>query len=305
MSQQKKFHFIGIGSSATYHLASALRGLGHVVTTSDEHLSNDVRASLSQLNLLPAATGWAPEKLDNSIDAVIIGTQTNKSNPELLKAQQLGLKVYTGPEYIYEFARNKQRLVVVGSNGRSIIAAIIVHVLKFHGRKFDYILSDRVADPIFLSDAPLIIIDGSESRSSAVYHTPQFIRYRHHIGVMAELKWDSSGPLSEHDYIRQFDLFADATPKAGVLIYWELDKVASVICNKERADVLYVPYRTHASATEKGIDYLVNQRKERIPLKLSGKQNILYISAALEALKKIGITLDQFYKAMPSFEANA
>jgi UDP-N-acetylmuramate: L-alanyl-gamma-D-glutamyl-meso-diaminopimelate ligase len=305
VSQQKNFHFIGIGSSATYHLASALRGLGHLVTTSDDQLSEDVRTSLAQLNLLPEQTGWEPERLEKSIDAVIIGTQTNKSNPELIKAQQLGLKVYTGPEYIYEFARNKQRLVVVGSNGRAIIAGIIVHVLRFHGRSFDYVPSDRVAEPIQLSDAPLIIIDGSETRSSAVYHTPQFIRYRHHIGVMAEVKWDATGPLSEHDYIRQFDLFADATPKAGVLIYWELDKVASVICNKERPDVSYVPYRTHPSASEGGKDFLVNQRKERIPVRMSGKQNILYMSAALEALKKLGITQEQYYKAMPTFEANA
>jgi UDP-N-acetylmuramate: L-alanyl-gamma-D-glutamyl-meso-diaminopimelate ligase len=159
-----------------------------------------------------------------------------------------------------------------------------------------------MAKPIHLSDAPLIVIDGSESRSSAVYHTPQFIKYKHHIGVLAEIRKEQGSAMSENDFIRQFDLFADATPKAGILIYWELDKIASVICNKERPDVLYVPYKTHPGATEGGRDYLINHRKERVPVAAAGKQSLVQMSAAFEALKKVGITPEQFYKAIPSFE---
>lgn len=302
MDQRKKLHFIAIGSSETYHLAAALQVKGHTITTSDDALSNDLRSRLESLQLAPQQTGWDGQKIDKSYDAVIIGTQTNKNNPELLKAQQLGLKIYTGPEYIYEVAKHKQRLVVVGSVGRANIAAIIVHVLRHNQRPVDYVLSDKTAKPIQLSDAPLIVIDGSESRSSAVYHTPQFIKYRHHIGVLAEIRREPGSAMSENDFIRQFDLFADATPKAGILIYWELDKIASVICNKERPDVLYVPYKTHPSGSEGGKDYLSNQRKERVPVAATGKQSFVQMSAALEALKKVGITQEQFYKAIPSFE---
>jgi UDP-N-acetylmuramate: L-alanyl-gamma-D-glutamyl-meso-diaminopimelate ligase len=135
-----------------------------------------------------------------------------------------------------------------------------------------------------------------------VYHTPQFIKYKHHIGVLAEIRKDPGNTMSENDFIRQFDLFADATPRAGTLIYWELDKIASVICNKERPDVQYVTYKTHPATSEGGKDYLVNQRKERIPVSSSGKQSLLQMSAALEALKKVGITQEQFYKAIPSYE---
>lgn len=305
MDQPKKIHFIAIGSSETYHLAAALRERGYNVTTSDEQLSPTLKPKLESQQLSPEKAGWFPERIDKTYDAIIIGTQTNKSNPELLKAQQLGLRIYTGPEYVYEFARNKQRLVVVGSAGRSTIAAIIVHVLRASDRQVDYVLSDKMLKPIHLSDAPLIVIDGSESRSSAVYHTPQFIKYRHHIGVFAEIRATPASTVSEHDFIRQFDLFADTTPKAGLLIYWELDKIASVICNKERSDVLYVPYKTHPGASEGGKDYLVNQRKERIPIQVSGKQAYVHMSAAFEALKKLGITPEQFYKAVPSYEAVA
>jgi UDP-N-acetylmuramate: L-alanyl-gamma-D-glutamyl-meso-diaminopimelate ligase len=251
VDKAKKYHLITTGSDTTELIATALSKLGHTITTSGEP--------------------------DKSVDGVIIGEQTNRSNPELLKAQQLGLKIYTGAEFIYEFAKNKQRLVVVGTSGRREIASMIVHVLKALDREVDYVLSDERANSISLSDAPLIVLDGSASRASAVYHTPQFIHYKHHIGVMAEVEYDSQGGLSENDFIRQFDLFADGTPKGGILIYWEQDKIASVISNKERADVLYIPYKATT--------------KDKLP-----------VAAALEALKKVGVTVDQFNKAIASYK---
>lgn len=260
MDQKKKYHFIAIGSNATSHLAAALKQLGHDIT----------------------------DTIDKSIDGVIIGEQTNRSTPELLKAQQLGLKIYTVPEFIYEFARNKQRLVIVGTNGRTEIASMIIHVLKALGHEVDYVLSDERSNSVSLSDAPLIVIDGSASRASAVYHTPQFIRYKHHIGVMSEVVYDPEGALSENDFIRQFDLFADGTPKGGILIYWEQDKIASVISNKERADVLYVPYKALA--------------KEKVPVTFKDPKSLFYVSAAFEALKKIGVTPEQFQKAITSYD---
>lgn len=262
MGSTKKYHFIDFGSSATNHLAAALRQLGHTVTTSGA--------------------------IDKSIDGVIIAEQTIRSNPELLTAQQLGLKVYTVPEFIYEFARNKQRLVVVGTTGRTEIATMIVHVMKSVGRPVDYVLSDERKESVLLSEAPLIVIDASASRSSAVYHTPQFIRYKHHIGVMSEVEYDPKGQLSENDFIRQFDLFADGTPKGGILIYGEQDKIASVISNKERADVLYVPYKAHP--------------KDKLPAALSDKKMLLNVSAAFETLKRMGVTAEQFYKAIASYD---
>jgi UDP-N-acetylmuramate: L-alanyl-gamma-D-glutamyl-meso-diaminopimelate ligase len=263
VDKRKKYHFIAIGTSATNNLAAALKQLGHTITTSEE-------------------------ALEKSIDAVIIGEQTNRSNPELLKAQQLGLKIYTGAEFIYEFAKDKQRLVVAGTSGRSEIASMIVHVLRSMNRSVDYVLAGERPNSISLSDAPLIIIDGSESRASAVYHTPQFIHYKHHIGVLAEVEYDLKAGLSENDFIRQFDLFADGTPKGGILIYWEQDKIASVISEKERADVLIIPYKAHA--------------KEKLPASFTEKKTLQNVSAAHEALKKVGVTSEQFYKGIASYK---
>ena len=261
MNKTKKYHLVVTGSDKVEHVAAALRKLGHTVTTSGEP--------------------------DKSIDGVIIGVQVNRSNTELQKAQQLGLKIYTVPEFIYEFAKNKQRIVIVGTSGRTEIASMIVHVLKSINREVDYVLSNDQANSISLSDAPLIVIEGIADRSSALYHTPQFIHYKHHLGVMAEVEYDPKGTLSENDFIRAFDLFADGTPKGGILIYGEQDKIASVISNKERPDVLYIPYKAHA--------------KDKLPSSFADKKSLLNASAAHEALKKIGVTSEQFYKGIATY----
>jgi len=303
MEPKKKFHFIGIGGSLMHNVAIALQQLGHIISGSDDEIVDPSRSKLLTSNLLPEKAGWFPERIDKSIDIVIFGRHTMKDNPELVKAQQLGLKVYTVPEYIYEFALNKQRVVVVGSDGRNVVASMIVHVLKALHRPVDYLISHGNDYLMRLSDAPVIVIDGSESPSTTLYHTPQFIKYKQHIGVFTDIAWNpETTNFNENDFIRQYDLFADTTPKGGMLIFNESDKLASVICNKERPDVQYFPYKAHASTSETGKDYLVNSHKERVPVHLSGKQNFLYYNATFEALKKIGVTPEQFYQTISSFK---
>jgi len=304
MEQKKKFHFIGIGGSLMHKIAIALKELGHIISGSDDEIVDPSRSKLLKSNLLPSKTGWNPDQIDKSIDVVIFGRHTLKDNPELLKAQQLGLKVYTCPEYIYEFAINKQRIVVVGSHGRNVVASMIIHVLSFYKKPADYVVSSLSGKDfnVKLDNAPVIVIDGSESPSTTLYHTPQFIKYKQHIGILTEIAWNpATTNLNENDFIRQYDLFADTSPKGGMLIYNESDKIASVICNKERTDVLDIPYKGHPCVTEGGKDFLIGTNKEKVAVQLSGKQNMLYYSAAYEALKKIGITPEQFYKAIPSF----
>jgi|SRR6478736_4610120 len=305
MEQKKKFHFIGIGGSLMHKIAIALKEQGHTISGSDDEIVDPAKAKLLSSNLLPSSIGWHPERIDKSVDLVIFGRHTQKDNPELLKAQQLGVKVYTCPEYIYEYSLDKQRIVVVGSHGRNMVASILIHVLSYHNRPADHVISTASGKEfsVKLSKAPVIIIDGSESPSTTLYHTPQFIKYKQHIGILTEIAWNpETSNLNENDFIRQYDLFADTSPKGGMLIYKESDKIASVICNKERPDVLYIPYKAHASAVEGGVDFLITHDNKKVPVQLSGKQNFLYFCAAYEALKKIGITSEQFYKAIPSFK---
>lgn len=305
MDSKKKFHFIGIGGSLMHNVAIALKQLGHTITGSDDDVVDPSRAKLLVNNLLPEKAGWFPESIDRRIDFVIFGRHTRKDNPELIKAQQLGLKVYTVPEYIYEFSQHKQRVVVVGSHGRHIVASLITYVLRFLKRPVDYVIAHRNDYYFHLSSAPVIVIDGSESPSTTLYHTPQFIKYKQHIGVLTEIVWNpDTTNMNENDFIRQYDLFADTTPKGGMLIFNESDKIAAVICNKERPDVQYFPYKAHANASDNGKEYLITSDKERIPVFLPGKQNAFYYNAAFEALKKIGVTSEQFYQAVPGFKGS-
>jgi UDP-N-acetylmuramate: L-alanyl-gamma-D-glutamyl-meso-diaminopimelate ligase len=302
----KKYHFTAIGGSVMHNLAIVLKEHGHQVSGSDDEINEPSRSRLQAANLLPAEIGWNANRITQDLTAVIVGMHARPDNPEILQAQKLGIPLISFPDFIFQTSTNKQRIVVAGSHGKTTITAIILHVLEFYKRSFDYVIGSRVpglANSVRLStDAPLIVIEGDEYFSSPLDRTPKFLRYHHHIGVISGIAWDHANVFpTEDEYIRQFDAFADATPKGGILIFNELDAVTAVLCNKERPDILHVPFKTHPYEIENGRVILISSNKEKIPLKVFGKHNLMNIAAAKEVLKKVGITAEQFYKAIPSF----
>jgi UDP-N-acetylmuramate: L-alanyl-gamma-D-glutamyl-meso-diaminopimelate ligase len=301
----KKIHFIAIGGSVMHNLAIALKESGNIVTGSDDEIFEPSRSALEKHGLLPEKEGWYPEKITSALDSVILGMHAKKDNPELTKAQELGLKIYSFPEFIYEHARDKQRVVIAGSHGKTTITGIVVHVLNYFNRSFDYVIGARIRgieNTVRLSDAPLIIIEGDEYLCSALDPTPKLLRYNHHIGLISGVAWDHANVFpTEEEYLKQFDKFGDQTPKSGILIFCENDPMVSIVGNKQRADVLSVPYKTHPHAVEHGNEFLTNG-KERIPIKIFGTHNLQNISGAKELLKRLGITNEQFYQAIGSFE---
>jgi UDP-N-acetylmuramate: L-alanyl-gamma-D-glutamyl-meso-diaminopimelate ligase len=304
--KKQKIHFIAIGGSVMHNLAIALKQAGHEVSGSDDEIFEPSRTALSQHGLLPKNDGWHPDKLDKSIDAVMLGMHASKDNPELLKAQQLGLKIFSFPEYIYEHARDKHRLVIAGSHGKTTITAIIIHVLNYFNRKFDYVIGARVRgieNTVRLSDAPLIVIEGDEYLASALDPTPKFLKYQHHIGLISGIAWDHANVFpTEEEYIQQFDLFADQTPKGGILIYCEQDSMALMIGKKERSDVTEVTYKSHSHTSDNNGHFFLTDGKNKYPIQLFGSHNYQNISGAKEVLKKIGITNEQFFEAISSFQ---
>jgi UDP-N-acetylmuramate: L-alanyl-gamma-D-glutamyl-meso-diaminopimelate ligase len=304
--KKQKIHFIAIGGSVMHNLAIALKQAGHQISGSDDEIFEPSRSALSKHGILPENVGWFPEKLDSSIDIVMLGMHASKQNPELLKAQQLGLKIYSFPEYIYEQSKDKQRIVIAGSHGKTTITAIIIHVLQFFNRKFDYVIGARVRgieNTVKLSDAPIIIIEGDEYLSSALDPTPKFLRYQHHIGLISGIAWDHANVFpSEEDYVKQFDLFADQTPKGGILIYCEQDALALMIGKKERIDVTEVTYKSHPHASDTNAHFFLTDGKQKHPIKIFGTHNFQNLSGAKEVLKRIGVTSEQFFQAIASFE---
>lgn len=307
MQQQKqRIHFIAIGGSVMHNLAIALKQAGHEVTGSDDEIFEPAKSTLGNHGLLPGKEGWQPEKLSADIDVVILGMHAQKDNPELLRAQELGLKIYSFPDYVYEQSKDKQRVVIAGSHGKTTITAIIIHVLNACNRKFDYVIGARVRgieQTVKLSDAPVIIIEGDEYLSSPLDLTPKFLRYQHHIGLISGIAWDHANVFpTEEEYVRQFDLFADQTPKGGILIYCDQDAMALIVGKKERADVSAVSYKSHPHTSDQQGQYALIYNKEKFPIKIFGSHNFQNISGAKEVLKKLGVTPAQFYKAISTFQ---
>jgi len=307
--ENNRVHFIAIGGAVMHNLALALHHKGYKVTGSDDEIFEPSKTRLAAYNLLPAKMGWFPEKITTELEAVILGMHARNDNPELLKARELGIKIYSFPEYIYEQSKDKQRIVIGGSHGKTTITAMIMHVLKTHKRKFDYLVGaklDGFDTMVQITDeAPIIIIEGDEYLTSPLDLTPKFLHYHHHIGLISGVAWDHINVYPTFDeYVMQFDLFADSTPKGGILIYSESDDIATLIGGKPRADVLAIPYSAAKHEIVNGITYLLTD-KGKVELEVFGKHNLKNINAAKNVCIKIGITEQMFYDAIKTFKGAA
>jgi len=289
-----------------HSLALALHQAGIEVTGSDDMIFEPSRSRLEANGLLPSTIGWQPERIHKSLDAVILGMHAKDDNPELARARELNLPVYSYPDFIYQQSLDKQRIVIAGSHGKTTITSMIIHVLNHWNRSFDFVVGAHLEgfdNTVRLSDAaPIIVIEGDEYLTSTLDKTPKFLKYHHHIGLVSGVAWDHINVFPTIDeYVKQFDLFADATPKAGSLVYCEEDDLATVICGKQRADVAAIPYQEHRSTISKGKTYLMAD-SGKVPVEVFGKHNMQNISGARMVLEKIGITDDQFYQAISSFK---
>jgi UDP-N-acetylmuramate: L-alanyl-gamma-D-glutamyl-meso-diaminopimelate ligase len=301
----KQVHFIAIGGSVMHNLALALHKRNIKVTGSDDEIYEPAAGKLKAAGLNPSI-GWKPDQLHEELDAVILGMHAKEDNPELKKAQELGLRIFSFPEFIREVSANKQRIVVGGSHGKSSITAMIMHVLKSAGKKFDYLVGAEIEGfelTVQISDAAIIIIEGDEYLASKLDPQPKFLKYDHHIGVISGIKWDHKNvfPTFE-DYTKQFDLFADKTPKAGSLIYCEEDNLANIVGAKDREDVRKVPYSAHEAEIRNGETYLKTKDHGDVKINIFGKHNLQNIKAAQEVCDLLGVPADKFYDAITSFK---
>ena len=306
MSQKTlKIHFIAIGGSLMHSIAIAMKEQGHEVTGSDDEIYEPSRSNLENAGLLPDSVGWDTDRIHDKLDAVIVGMHARADNPELQKCQELNLKIQSAPEFIHDQSTDKQRIVIGGSHGKTTITSMVIHVLSFLGRDFDFALGAHVPgfnNMVKLTDAPIIVIEGDEYSSSPLDSTPKFLNYHHHIGLISGISWDHINVFpSEEEYLKPFESFADATPKGGTLVYCDEDAMASVIGQKHREDVHLLDYRTHPSAIEDGVTYLLNG-SHRYPVSVFGRHNLQNIAGAMQILRRLSVSEDDFYQAIQSFQ---
>lgn len=302
-----RIHFIAIGGSAMHNLAIALHKKGYQVTGSDDVVFEPSVSRLAKYGLLPEQLGWHPERIGPELDAVILGMHALADNPELLRAQELGLKVYSYPEYLYEQSKDKLRVVIGGSHGKTTITSMILHVLNYYRRDFDYLVGAQLEgfDTMVkvTEDAPLIIIEGDEYLASPLDRRPKFHLYKANIAVISGVAWDHVNvfPTFEN-YLQQFDRFIDTIQPGGKLIYCTGDPELCKLVAGNKNEIQSVGYQIPAHSVIKGITYL---QPENITLKVFGDHNLMNLSAAKQVCEEVGISNDDFNRAISSFTGAA
>lgn len=301
-----KTHFIAIGGSAMHNLAIALKDKGYQVTGSDDAIFEPSKSRLERKGILPAELGWFPEKLTSDIDAVILGMHAHADNPELARAKELGLKIYSYPEFLYEQSKEKTRVVIGGSHGKTTITSMILHVLNFHQKDIDYMVGAQLEGfdcmVKITNDNDFMILEGDEYLSSPIDLRSKFLLYQPNIALISGIAWDHINVFKTFDdYVEQFRKFVASITPGGVLVYNEED--AEVVKVVESAENYFrkIPYHTPDYEIVNGIVNLKTDIGE-IPLSVFGKHNLLNMEGARFICSQLGIMEEEFYEAIMSFK---
>ena len=302
-------HFIAIGGSAMHSLALALHKKGYQISGSDDEIFEPSKSKLAAAGILPENQGWFPEKLTKEIDAVILGMHARNDNPELQKARELGLKIYSYPEFLYEQTKNKTRVVIGGSHGKTTITSMVMHVLQYHSIKFDYMVGAQLEgfenNVSFSDDAKIAVFEGDEYLSSTLDPRPKFHIYKPNIALISGIAWDHINVFSTFDvYVEQFKIFIDQIEPNGSLVYCADDPLVSGIALIARPDVKSTPYNFHPFETEDNQVFLLNKGK-KYKVKIFGKHNMQNISGAKNICNLLGIDDEKFYEAISQFSGAA
>jgi len=301
-----KVHFIAIGGSAMHNLAISLHNKGYEVTGSDDEIFEPSRTRLEKCAILPEKLGWYPEKISSDLNAIILGMHARGDNPELIRAKELKLKISSYPEYLYEQTKDKIRVVIGGSHGKTTITSMIMHVLKYHNRLFDYMVGAQIEgfDTMvsLTEEAPIAVFEGDEYLSSTLDQRPKFHLYRPNIALISGIAWDHINvfPTFEN-YCEQFSIFIDKIEEDGILFYYKNDLDLKKVVDNSGAAITKIGYEIHPHTQQGDKTFLLHGEKN-IPLTIFGDHNLQNISGAKLVCNKLNITDDEFYKAISHFK---
>ena len=292
-----------------HNLAIALCKKGYQVTGSDDEIFEPAKSRLERYGLLPKTIGWNPDLIDENVNAVILGMHAKEDNPELLKAKQLGLKIYSYPEYLYELSNSKIRIVVGGSHGKTSITAMILHALQTLNVKTDYMVGAMLEGFEVMvkveDDSKYMVLEGDEYLSSTLDRRPKFHLYKPDIAIINGIAWDHINvfPTFEN-YVAQFKIFADKIENGGRLIYFDGDENIRNIAANVRNDIKTMPYNGLNFRVENGKTIVLNGDKE-YPMLVFGRHNMINMNAAMLVCESLGINRDSFLETMQSFKGAA
>ncbi|MFN4028012.1 MAG: UDP-N-acetylmuramate--L-alanine ligase [Flavobacterium sp.] len=299
-------HFIAIGGAAMHNLALALHEKGYQVTGSDDAIFEPSKSRLDKKGLLPPEMGWFPERITADIEAVILGMHAKADNPELLKAQELGLKIYSYPEFLYEQSKNKTRVVIGGSHGKTTITSMILHVMHYHNIEVDYMVGAQLEGfdtMVHLThDNDFIVLEGDEYLSSPIDRRPKFHLYQPNIALLSGIAWDHINvfPTFEN-YVEQFEIFVNQITKGGILVYNEEDAAVKKVAEESTNTIRRIPYQTPSYTVKDGVT-LLDTPEGSMPIEVFGAHNLNNLAGAKWICQNMGVDEADFYEAIASFK---
>ncbi|MDC6352653.1 Mur ligase family protein [Zeaxanthinibacter sp. PT1] len=299
-------HFIAIGGSAMHNLALALQYKGYTISGSDDVIFEPSKTRLEDAGLLPEKFGWFPEKIHPEIDAVILGMHAKPDNPELARAQELGVRIYSYPEFLFEQSKDKTRVVIGGSHGKTTITSMILHVLKYHDRPVDYMVGAQLEGfdrMVHLSEEnDFIVLEGDEYLSSPIDRRPKFHLYRPNIALLSGIAWDHINVFPTYEgYVEQFKIFVDSIVEGGSINYNEEDEEVKKVVMDSENPIRKLGYSTPEYTVENGVT-LLETPEGPMPIEVFGKHNLSNLAGAKWICQHMGVDEDDFYEAIATFK---
>lgn len=301
-----RIHFIAIGGSAMHNLAIALKLKGYEISGSDDEIFSPAKERLEKYGILPKEIGWKTERITKDLDAIILGMHAKEENPELLKAKELGIKIYSYPEFLYEMSKDKTRIVIGGSHGKTTTTAMILHAMQINKVETDYMVGALLEGfevmVKFSKESKYMVLEGDEYLTSTLDRRPKFHLYKPDIAIITGIAWDHINvfPTFEN-YCKQFEIFVDKIENNGTLIYCNEDKEVRNIAQNSRKDINKLPYSALSYAIENGNTYIIHQNKKYL-IQVFGKHNLMNMHAAMLTCEQIGISNEDFLLSMQSFK---
>ncbi|MCR9153788.1 MAG: Mur ligase family protein [Bacteroidetes bacterium] len=301
-----KIHLIAIGGSAMHNLALALQEQGHQVSGSDDEIFEPSKTRLAKKGLLPDTIGWDASRIHDDLDIVVLGMHARKDNPELKKALELNLSVYSYPEFLYESSKDKTRVVITGSHGKTTITSMILHVLNFHDRDCDFMVGAQLEGfetMVRLSDHnEFMLIEGDEYLSSPLDPRPKFVHYRPNIALLSGIAWDHYNVFPAYEqYRHQFELLLDYIEPGGQIIYNKDDTEVEHLIEEAKQEIKKFPYHTPSYHVENQ-RFVLNTIEGDLELNVFGAHNMNNLEGARWVCSQMGITDEEFYEAIVAFE---
>ena len=299
-------HFIAIGGAAMHNLAIALHNKGYQVTGSDDTIFDPSKSRLEAKGLLPEQFGWFPEKITESLDAIVLGMHAKADNPELLKAQELDLKIYSYPEFLYEQSKDKTRVVIGGSHGKTTITSMILHVMHYHDRDVDYMVGAQLEGFDVMvkltEENDFMVLEGDEYLSSPIDRRPKFHLYKPNIALLSGIAWDHINVFPTYEnYVEQFSIFVDSIVRGGSITYNAEDKEVARVVEASENTIRKLPYYTPSYNVENG-ETLLETPEGPLPIEVFGKHNLNNLAGAKWICQHMGIDEDDFYEAIATFK---